>query len=259
MGQAPEASGLVASRRNPGLLYIVDDGPGTTSLLVIDQRARVVTRLGVEGLEGTDTEDLAVVRCPPGQGRWCVVIGDIGDNVLGRDSISLTWFAEPALDAGAAEVAVAAQQTVLRYPDGAHDAEALLADRHGTIGIVTKAAGRRGDGAARLYLLASLDAGSLERGGRIDLPAPATPAASLLTGVVVTGGDAVPGRVVLRTYDALYELSGTGRLADIPDWEVRQIPSPAEPQGEAVAYARDGCGLFTVSEDSGRLTSIPCR
>src|SRR5687768_4553375 len=32
---APEASGLAAGVRNPDLLYVLDDGPGTAALLVV--------------------------------------------------------------------------------------------------------------------------------------------------------------------------------------------------------------------------------
>ena len=98
---APEASGLAASRRNPGLLYLVDDGPGTTSLLVIRARdGGLVGRLGVDGLDGVDTEDLAVGPCARGERATCVYVGDIGDNVRGRDAVTILRFAEPDLGDG---------------------------------------------------------------------------------------------------------------------------------------------------------------
>jgi hypothetical protein len=68
--------------------------------------------------------------------------------------------------------------------------------------------------------------------------------------------------VVLRTYDAIYEFTAprpTAPLDRFPRWPVTEVPSPAEAQGEAITYAADGCGLFTVSEGSGALTAIPCR
>ncbi|MPZ73867.1 MAG: hypothetical protein GEU74_11650 [Nitriliruptorales bacterium] len=259
---APEASGIAASRRNPGLLYVLDDGPGTTSLVVLRARTgRMLGRLHVLGFHGTDTEDLAVARCAPGHAATCVFIGDIGDNLAARDSIELLRVREPVLGPDVPSVPVPAERAILRYPDRPHDAEALLVADDGSIGIVTKAAGRSGRGAARLYTTTTFRDGILRDSGRVGVPAPAVAVATAVVGNVVTGGDSVGGRVVLRTYDAIYEFHGSrgGALRDFPSWPVTQLAAPAERQGEAVAYGADGCTLFTVSEESGALTMMECR
>ena len=258
---APEASGLAASRRNPGLLYVVDDGPGTTSLLVIRARdGHLVGRLGVEGLDSVDTEDLAVGPCARGGRHTCVYVADIGDNVRGRDAVTILRLEEPDLGDGIPS-SVAAESISVTYPDGAHDAEALLVDHHATLGIVTKSPGRGGRGAAQLFLADEFRDGELTRAGRVRLPPPAQPFASAVVGNVVTAGDVVPGGVVLRTYDAIYEFRGSksAPLRRFPGWPVTQLTAPSEPQGEAVAYGADGCSVYTVSESSGRLTVLRCR
>lgn len=257
---APEASGVAASRRNPGLLYVVDDGPGTTSLLVIRARdGHLVGRLAVEGLDGVDTEDLAVGPCDRTSDLTCVYVGDIGDNVQGRDDVSVVRFEESAMDDGLPG-SVVGESIALTYPDGPHDAEALLVDGRGTIGIVTKSAGRHGRGGARLFLADQFGDGMLTAGPAVRLPPPRRPFASAILGNVVTGGDATPGGVVLRTYDAIYEFRGPrgAPLRAFPAWHVTQLPPPSEPQGEAVAYGVDGCSVYTVSEDSGQLTALRC-
>ena len=261
---APEASGLAASRRNPGLLYLVDDGPGTTFVGVVHAGSgRPLGRLAIEGLEGTDTEDLAVGPCEAaGSGRTCLYIADIGDNVGARSSVTVTRVTEPDLSEGVPDAPVSAERVALTYPHGPADAETLLVDPQGSLLVVTKAAGRRGRGAARLFVADTFADQQLAAAGRVRIPQPAMPFAAAVVGNVVTGGDAAPGRVVLRTYDAIFEF-----LAPRPDaplstfarWPVREVPAPAEPQGEAVAYGRDGCDLYTVSEDSPRLSIIPCR
>ena len=126
---------------------------------------------------------------------------------------------------------------------------------------MTKSAGRGGRGAARLFLADEFSDGALQAGGRVRLPPPAQPLASAILGNVVTAGDAVPGGVILRTYDALYEFRGpkNAPLHQFRGWPVRQLEPPAEPQGEAVAYGPDRCSVYTVSEDSGRLTVLRCR
>ena len=260
---APEASGLAASRHNPGLLYVVDDGPGTTSVVVVSARTgRALGRLQVAELDGTDTEDLAVGPCDAGGGRSCLYIADIGDNLAGRDSITVTRVVEPDLAGGLPASPVPAETARLTYPGGAVDAETLLVDPRGNMLIVSKVAGRRGRGAARLYRTEGFADQELHAAGRVRLPQPSLPLAAAVVGNVVTGGDAARGRVALRTYDAIFEFVAPvpgAPLAGFARWPVREIPAPAEPQGEAVAYGADGCSLFTVSEDSPSLTAMACR
>jgi hypothetical protein len=256
---APEASGLVTGRRNPDAFYVLDDGPGTTSLLVIRTAdAKVRGRLEIAGLDSTDSEALAAGPCTPDPGD-CLYVGDIGDNVAARDSIVVWRVREPASVSGTRTLA--AERAVLRYPDGPHDAEALMVDDDGTIGILTKAAGRRGRGAARLYLADRFADGELRDAERVRVPQPSLPLAAAVVGHVVTGGDWRPGGVVLRTYDAVFEYrdpAGTGGLEKFASWPVTEISPPPEQQGEAVAYGSDGCSLYTVSEASGAVFALRC-
>ena len=259
---APEASGLAASRRNPGLLYVLDDGPGTTSLLVIrSSDGRQVGRLRIAGLEGTDTESLAAGGCGPAGGS-CLYIGDIGDNLRQRATVVVTRVREPKLGPAMPDEPLAAEHVELRYPNESFDAEALLADAGGTLGIITKSPGRSGRGAARLYLAPSFTNQVLTAAGRVRLPPPRSPLITLMLGNVVTGGEAVPGRVALRTYDTVYEFTAPDAgapMANFPSWRVRELRAGSEPQGEAIAYGVNGCDLFTVSEGSPRLTALACK
>ena len=258
--RAPEASGLVASSRHDGVLYVLDDGPGTTGVMAISaDDARVVALLEIEGLSGTDTEALAAGPCGTGGGD-CIYVGDIGDNTRSRATVSVHRFVEPARLGRT--TTVPAERIDLRYPDGPHDAEALLVDARGRLGIVTKDAGDDRAGAAGLYTAPSFADATLTDRGRVDLPLPSLPLAASAVGNVVTGGDWGPGRVALRTYDAVFEFrapSGRGGLRRFPQWPVQEVAVAAEQQGEAVTYGRDGCSLYTVSEGSGALSATLCR
>ena len=241
---------------------MVDDGPGTTSLIAVRAKTgRSLGRITVAGLDGTDTEDLAVGPCAAPAGRTCIYIADIGDNLSARDSVTVTRVVEPDLSEGVPPTPVAADEARLTYPRSPADAETLLVDGDGRLLIITKAAGRHGRGAARLYVAAEFGDQRLRSAGRVRLPQPALPLAAAVVGNVVTGGDAAAGRVALRTYDAIFEFTApdlSAPLHSFPAWPVREIPAPAEPQGEAIAYGRDGCSLFTVSEDSPRLSLVAC-
>ena len=235
---ANELSGLVRSRSQPGLLWSHDDSGAGPVLFGLLADGRVVARPTVTGAQAVDWEDIAAGPAP--DGRALLYVGDIGDNASRRPSVDVYRVAEPRV--GAAATAPAARLR-LRYPDGAHDAEALLVDPlRGGLVIVTKALG-----GGRAYAApARLPAGSqttLRRGPAIALS-------------LVTAGDvSADGRiVVLRGYDRLAVWIRRGR--EPLTTTLRRAPclSPtslaAEGQGEAIALDRRGANFATVAEGS---------
>jgi hypothetical protein len=235
---ANELSGLVRSRSQPGLLWSHDDSGAGPVLFGLRADGRVAARPTVTGAQAVDWEDIATGPAP--DGRPLLYVGDIGDNAARRPSVDVYRVAEPRV--GAAATAPAARLR-LRYPDGAHDAEALLVDPlRGDLVIVTKALG-----SARAYRAsARLPAGSQTTLGR-------GPAVSLS---LVTAGDvSADGRiVVLRGYDRLAVWVRRGR--EPLTTTLRRTPclSPtslaAEGQGEAIALDRRGASFATVAEGS---------
>ena len=138
--ELPEASGVAVSRRIPGRLWSHNDS-GQPILTALDAHGRVTGQLRITGATVDDWEAVAVGACPGGS---CVYVGDIGDNDARRKRITIYRFPEPAETDTAAAATDAFHAT---YPDGAHDAEALLVMPDQTIFIVTK-----GDtGAVALY------------------------------------------------------------------------------------------------------------
>ncbi|MCM4076147.1 hypothetical protein [Paractinoplanes hotanensis] len=234
-----ELSGMVA--QGDGYV-VVNDGVDQAShrkIFFLNSRCRV-TRAVSYPSRPRDTEDLA--RAADGT-LW---IGDIGDNGGSRSTIAL-WKLAPG----------AKSPTLYRltYPDGPHDAEALLAAPDGTPVIVTKNAG-----AAGLYTpagpLSRGKATRLTRAGAVDLPPSTTSNPfSFLGRAYITGAATSPdGRhVALRTYaDAFeFDVSGNDVVKALTSTTPRQIPLPDEPQGESVTYSADGRSLLTVSESSG--------
>jgi hypothetical protein len=262
----PEASGLAASLRNPDVLYLLDDRPGTSSLLAVRTDGSTLAVLEVAGLDARDTESLAIGPCDS-DGGSCLFVGDIGDNLRSRSDIVVHRLPEPDLAAGPPAEPLAADRIRLRYPDGAHDAEALLVDDLGRPYVVTKAPfdrETRTTGETRLYRADAFADGVLTDLGPLPIPAPDVPLQSVLVGNVVTGGEHRDGRVLLRTYDQVLELvapagqDGTD-LAGLAGWTVRSVPSPFEVQSEAITWAADGCGYLTAGEGVGDLWLVPCR
>jgi hypothetical protein len=235
---ANELSGLVRSRSQPGLLWSHDDSGAGPVLFGLRTDGRVAARPTVSGAQAVDWEDIAAG--PGAHGEPLLYVGDIGDNGSERPSVDVYRFAEPRV--GAAATAPAARLR-LHYPDGAHDAEALLVDPlRGDLVIVSKVLG-----VARAYRAsARLPAGSqatLRRGPPITVS-------------LVTAGDvSADGRiVVLRGYGrlAVWVRHGRERLTTT----LRRAPclSPSsligEGQGEAIALDRHGTSFATVAEGS---------
>ena len=235
---ANELSGLVRSPSRSDLLWSHDDSGAGPVLYGLRTDGRVATRPTVTGAQAEDWEDIAAGRSTDGQPL--LYIADIGDNGSQRPAIDVYRVAEPRV--GEAATAPAARLR-LRYPDGAHDAEALLVDPlRGDLLIVTKVL----DSAQVYRTSAGLAAGSettLRTGPAIDMS-------------LVTAGDvSADGRViVLRGYDrvAVWVRRGRERLTTT----LRRAPclSPTslvgEGQGEAIALDRRGTSFLTVAEGS---------
>jgi hypothetical protein len=233
-----ELSGLVATG---GGFVVVNDGsddPAARKIFYLNGRC-AVTRTVSYPSRPRDTEDMGLT---PGGTLW---VADIGDNDRNRPTIGL-W----RLPKGSSHPRLYR----LAYPDGPHDAEALLVNGDGTPIVVTKTVGT-----ALIYEPArDLDAGTttpLRKVGEVTLPITTTSNPFSIPGrLVVTGGAVSPDgkHAALRTYADAFEFDVTGGdvVGAITHGEPRQIPMPNEPQGESVAYTSDGTALLTVSETS---------
>ena len=231
---ATELSGLVASPARRGVLWSLNDSGNPASLLAVTTTGRTVAEVAVAGAVNIDWEDIAAGP------RGMLLVGDIGDNLGERPSIVVYRVPEETMRARPGSVAPAARYE-LRYPDGGHDAEALLFDRaSGTIVIVTKSFA----GAARVYVArrpSSRRVTTLRRSATIDV------------GAVTAGDVSADGRtIVLRTYDSAY--AWRRRTGESVAGALRRRPCSvnagllAEGQGEALALTRDGRAFYTVPE-----------
>ena len=240
-----EASGMVASRLQPGVLWVHNDSGDSARIFAMDTAGKTLGVFSLAGVEATDWEDMSLGAGPmpgPDSPPW-LYVGDIGDNAEKRSSISVVRIPEPdAAEAEGGEVTVKdAEILELTYPDGAHNAETLLVDPDdGELVIVTK-----GDTTGVYHLPGPIpEGGSYEL---IEVPEAKIP----LT--VTTGGDISPlgDFVIVRTYlEARLWLRppGTG-LADAFAGEPCVVPLSLEIQGETLAIAGDGGGYYTLSEN----------
>jgi hypothetical protein len=127
----PEASGVAASRRTPGVFWVHNDS-GDPVIFALDSQGAIRSRVRVTGARVDDWEDIAVGPCPQ---RSCVYIADIGDNSGSRKYVTLYRVAEPAPGDAATAPAEAFHAA---YPDGPHDAEALFVIGDSDVFLITK-------------------------------------------------------------------------------------------------------------------------
>jgi hypothetical protein len=235
-----EASGLAVSRRVPGRLWTHNDS-GEPVLASVDARGAVTGRIRLTGATVEDWEAIAIGPCGTGS---CLYVGDIGDNEARRKRITIYRLPEPD---GAKESASVADVFHATYPDGPHDAEALLVGGDGRLHIVTKGE----TGPVAIYRFpAQLKSGAtvtLERVG--SGPAGKPDEESRIT----DGNVSADGQwAVLRTKSALtfYRasdlLAGQWRAANRVD-----LSSLKEPQGEGVALGADDT-VFLAGEGGGK-------
>jgi hypothetical protein len=237
-----ELSGLVADDQH---WYAIIDGGKAARVYVLGKDCQVQDKI-TGSIDPYDVEDLA--RGADGT-FW---LADTGDNDEDRETIaliSLTPAGAPTLYR-------------LTYPDGQHDAEALLLDGAGVPYVITKSP----LGTAEVYRpagpLASPGPTPLEKVTTVRLTStdtPGGPVPGLVGSVTVTGAasSADGSAIALRTYtDAyLFPVKNGDVVAAFAEKPVR-VPLPDEAQGEAIAFQPDG-SLVSASEAARDGTAQP--
>jgi len=206
-----ESSGLAVSGRHDGIVWTHPDGGTVARVMAVDESGDTVATVTLDGIDPYDPEALA-----PGTDGRSLWLGDLGDNLEQRPDVSVFQFTEPR---ELADRTVRATWFRFTYPDGPHDAEALLVDPStGRLLVATKALGGAGLYRAPPQLVTE-DAGT----NRLERVADVPP--------LVTDGAFLPdGRFVLRSYTTAY-------VYDRPGHQVASAPLPRQPQGESVAAA----------------------
>jgi hypothetical protein len=247
-----ESSGLVASRTAPGAYWTHNDSGDGPFIYSFDTRGNSYGTFRVSGAQARDWEDIAAGPGPQ-PNRSYLYIGDIGDNNSVRPEVVVYRVAEPALSPatrkftktrpGTTEPAEAIR---LKYPDGSHDAEALLVHpRTGNLYIITKVLIAN----PGVYeAVAPFRAGQLitmRRAGEARVPS--------LFGGGITGGSISPdGRhVALCDYFQGYELvlpAGVSNFDDIWKQRMTGFDLGKRKQGESITYRLDGRALLATSE-----------
>ena len=239
-----EASGIAASRRNPGVLWTHNDGSSGAIFAIATNGAHLATFFLNTAV--LDTEDIAVGP-GPASGVSYLYVGDIGSG-SGRNRVQILRVEEPFVDlAWAGNPRSAAFSGVaafpLAYPSGGYDAESLLVDPASSdVFVVTKQ-----DGAGQLFRtnLNDLPAGVLIRW----LAAGSVPFSKASGGDISASGK----QIVLRREDFAmvwdrFNGEAIGTALARAGTGIPVIGPPVEPNGEGIAMLPNGTGYVTISE-----------
>ncbi|MDQ1086831.1 PE-PGRS family protein [Siphonobacter sp. SORGH_AS_1065] len=236
-----EASGLAVSRYSPNLIWTHDDSGNPNEIYLLDDtNAKWKATLVLEGAVNNDWEDMAAsIR----DGVPTLYVGDTGDNLNQYATHIIYRFTEPDATKLSGKTSVASSaidRITYRYPDGQWDSEGFFVD-HETqdIYIISKVSS-----ATKLYRL----------------PYPQSTQSVITAEVVedlaqttITAADLSPNGQELLIKDYLtvfYWKRNSGEsIAQMMKRSPRVMPYFPEPQGEAIAFATDNSGYFTLSED----------
>lgn len=230
-----EASGLVESVSNPGFFWTVNDSGNPPEVFLIDSTARIkmVCTLPVKN---RDWEDIALGPGPDPAKKY-VYVADIGDNFDLYQYKYLYRFEEPVSLKEKDTIIADVERLVVKLPDGKRDSETLMID----------------PATQDLYLVS-------KREERVNIyfhtfPYPDTvklkmilkiPFTKIVAGSISTKGD----EVVLKDYDHIYywRRKNESSLSELFSKKPIQLSYTPELQGEAICWAGNGNGFYTLGE-----------
>ena len=257
-----EPSGLASSRVNKGVVYVDSESDVHGMVAVSTTDAKVVGEYDVPIPQQWDWEDIATGPCPTGS---CIFAGDIGlynGKPNPPSTFSVYRVPEPDLANGQTSGRLTGDLFRFRYPDGPHNAEALMVHpTTGAIYVVTK----EQSGLSGVYTFpdplpapSATTVTTLTKLTTLHVPvwtgdpgakSQATWYAQVSAGAINRDGD----RLILRTpYQVLEYRVPAGQPFDsaFDSAPVRVTAPTGEGQGEAIDYAADGSSYYTMSEEA---------
>ena len=267
-----EASGIVASRKQPGIWWVHNDSGDDARLFAIDDRGKGVAEVRLIGVVAADLEDIALGPGPDPNIDY-LYIGDIGDNFLQREFVTVYRIPEPQVFAGKVASIVEIDTVAsleISYESAKHraqNAETLLSDPvTGDLYIVT----RNDTGSAILHYpfpheedvrsvvhrvgeTLFFGVGALALNPTVHTGQPRKNDSTQLA----TGGDisSLGNQVLIRTYNTAFVwLRRSGAtLVSAFDGEPCPVPIGEESQGESIGFSPDAQSYVTVSERKEQL------
>jgi len=239
-----EASGLVSSTFNQHVLWSHNDTYNFNRIFAFNELGTHLAIYWLDGIENRDWEGMAVGPGPEDDIEY-LYIGEIGDNNSAHNEKYIYRIQEPAVDFSqnpVEETIYDIDTIIYQYPDGNRDAETLMLDP------LTK----------DIYVVSKREADYI-RVYRAPYPQPLNQLFTLelvnsLQLTQLVGGDiSVDGtEILLKNYEEIYywERDPGEDLWEAFNEDPVILPYLQETQGEAICWAEDSMGYFTLSEEA---------
>lgn len=242
-----EVSGLTASFANNGLLWAHNDSGNKAEVFLIDEALNVKCTYLLAGIQNRDWEDITV---GPGRdaAKTYVYIGDIGDNDEIHPYKYIYRFEEPVLTAQNDNIVISTFDTIVfKLEDRIKDTESLMIDPD------TK----------NLYVISKREDPVYIYEIKYSRTLRDTITATRLTSlpfnqIVAADYFSARGDILMKNYEHIYYWENTRRepLTTLLKNPPVEVPYEKEPQGETIAWRRDGDGFYTLSEKKKKQSSF---
>lgn len=230
-----EASGIADSKVNTGYLWVQQDSGNPPNIELLQNNGTWVKSVHLANVVNRDWEDI-VLSTGPKAGMQYLYIAETGDNLLVHTDYAIYRLAEPV---AGTDTVQQVDKISFFYPDGSHNAEAILVDPDTKdIFIITKVE-RRSKVFRLTYPYSTTIANKAEEVG------------ILTYNLAVSAAMSPSGKeIVVKTYDAIYcypRKTGETIMQTLGKEPVT-LPYTQEPQGEAIVFANNDSGYYTMSE-----------
>ncbi|WP_205513181.1 hypothetical protein [Longitalea arenae] len=230
-----EVSGIADSKANPGYLWVQQDSGNPPEISLVKKDGSVGKTIRLAHVINRDWEDI-VLSGGPKPATDYLYIAETGDNLLVYNDYAIYRFEEPL---AATDTVQHLDRIAFFYPDGSHNAEAILVDPESKdIYIITKTETR--SKIFRLkYPYSTTHMNRVEEVG------------TLSYNYAVSAAIAPNGKeIVVKTYDAIYyyQRSASESLVQALLKEPTKLPYIQEPQGESIVFDNNNTGYYTLSE-----------
>lgn len=235
-----EASGLVASRRNPGYLWTHNDSGGDARIFLIDSTGQSAATVYVKGISNRDWEDLAIGGGPDSS-KVYLYIGDIGDNFGQYEYKYIYRIEEPVLSTIQGHITVSQVDSIkFSLPGRPRDTEALMIDPlSNDLYLFSKR--ERTINLYRIPFPHNIQNTFVAEKVASDLP---------FTRIVAADWSSDGGEILIKSYEEVFYWKRKEKepMEELMRSKPFNLPYKTEPQGESIAFSYDGSGYYTLSE-----------
>ncbi|MFM7855510.1 MAG: hypothetical protein ACKO96_27190 [Flammeovirgaceae bacterium] len=232
-----EASGLVESVAHPNHFWTMNDSGHPAEVFLIDNKAQIQLTCKLKGIDNRDFEDITIGDGPV-EGKKYIYVADIGDNLEKYDVKLIYRFVEPSSITNQEMTITEFDTLKVKLEDRVRDTEAIFIDPLlNDMYLVSKR-----EDSVRLYQIAQ----PFVNDTLIAKPIAILPFHKIVAASITADGQ----ELLLKDYDHVYYWKNKERLSISKLLQTKPaiLAYERERQGEAICWANDGKGYYTLSE-----------